>query len=49
MEKFIWDSQLPVFTLRGEDSRNFLHGQTTTDIINARRKFVPYLLVDTGW
>ena len=36
MEKFLWDSQLSVFTLRGEDSRKFLHGQTTADIINAK-------------
>ncbi len=36
MEKFLWDSQLPVVTLRGEDSRQFLHGQTTADFLNAQ-------------
>ena len=36
MENFLWDSQFPVFTLKGEDSRKFLHGQTTADIIKAK-------------
>ncbi len=35
MKKFLWDSQLSVFTLTGEDSRKFLHGQTTANVINA--------------
>ena len=36
MEKFLWDSQFQVFRLSGEDSKRFLHGQTTADIINAK-------------
>ncbi len=36
MEKFLWDLQLSKFSLTGEDSRKFLHGQTTADVVNAK-------------
>ncbi len=36
MKKYLWDSRFTLFTLTGEDSRKFLHGQTTADVINAK-------------
>ncbi|KGG16651.1 MULTISPECIES: folate-binding protein YgfZ [unclassified Prochlorococcus] len=33
---YLWDSSFPLFRLEGLDSRKFLHGQTTSDILGIK-------------
>ncbi len=37
-ELFLWDETFPSLTLKGEGTRAFLHGQTTTDVISVQRE-----------
>ena len=37
-ELFLWDETFPSLTLKGEGTRAFLHGQTTTDIISVQKE-----------
>ncbi len=36
-ELFLWDETFPSLTLKGEGTRAFLHGQTTTDVISGQK------------
>ncbi len=37
-ELFLWDETFPSLTLKGEGTRAFLHGQTTTDVISEQKE-----------
>ena len=37
-ELFLWDETFPSLILKGEGTRAFLHGQTTTDVLSAQKE-----------